>query len=106
MHTTAPPPQPPTPHTHTHKHLTCFCHCADYKHAKPSVSDGLNHSTNSPLRDDETLPVRTHRIVLDEPRSEGAGDVAGAVVPEKHKKKHKKDKDKKEKKEKKSKVNL
>ncbi|KAL8577686.1 AP-3 complex subunit delta-1 [Nucella lapillus] len=62
----------------------------------------LDINLDAPLRDDETLPVRTHRIVLDEPKAE-KGEEAGALAGEKHKKKHKKDKERKEKKEKKSK---
>ncbi|XP_070195049.1 AP-3 complex subunit delta-1-like isoform X2 [Littorina saxatilis] len=54
----------------------------------------LDMNLDAPLRDDEALPVRTHRIVLDDGHPEGAK----AATEDKHKKKHKKDKDKKEKK--------
>ncbi|XP_076439969.1 AP-3 complex subunit delta-1-like isoform X2 [Babylonia areolata] len=63
----------------------------------------LDINLDAPLRDDETLPVRTHRIVVDEPKAENAEDAAAVLPVEKHKKKHKKDKEKKEKKDKKSK---
>ncbi|KAK7490361.1 hypothetical protein BaRGS_00018340 [Batillaria attramentaria] len=58
----------------------------------------LDVNLDAPLRDDETLPVRTHRIVLDAPQTEEGAEAGTEAVVEKHKKKHKKDKEKKEKK--------
>uniref|UniRef100_A0A2C9KBU6 AP-3 complex subunit delta domain-containing protein n=1 Tax=Biomphalaria glabrata TaxID=6526 RepID=A0A2C9KBU6_BIOGL len=57
----------------------------------------LDINLDEPLRADEILPVRTHHIVLDSPKTE--------VVPEKEKvkKKHKKEREKKDKKGKKDK---
>lgn len=61
-----------------------------------------------PLRDDEILPVRTHRIVVETANASNEQDSRKGTETEKPKKKHKKEKEreKKDKKEKKGKVLL